>query len=104
MARKYSALNQSGTFGVTAFAPRQLNGCDQPVRIPIDCLRLEIELNQMRNSRIRSLPDVSLMVQFVPELIPRLRALGVRLQHGDKTTRIKWSSVSTLQLRPMIVS
>jgi len=53
---------------------------------------------------IRSLAHISLMVQFVPKLVPRLRAINIRLQLCEKTTRIKWSSVSTPELRPTIVS
>jgi len=55
------------------------------------------------NGGIRSLAHISLMVQFVPEFVPRLRAIRIRLQLCEKTTRIEWSPVSAAKMQPSIV-
>jgi hypothetical protein len=91
-------------FGIAALDPCQLYGCDKCVGVLIGRFSREIYLNQMGDGGVRSLADVSLMVQFIPEFVPRLRAISVRLQHGEKMARIEGSSVSTPKLQPTIVS
>src|SRR5438045_4167767 len=66
---------------VATFRSTLLDASDDGVHLPIRNIALAVDCNQMRHDRVRRLPNVTLMMKLVPELVPYL--VGLVAQTGQ---------------------
>ena len=79
---------------------RNLYGRQQSVKIPIAYCPAACDAHKLRNRRVRSYIDVTLMVKLIPKLIPYINSV---LHRPQRYRHIIWNSIAAVEFLPLFI-
>ncbi len=89
--------------GIPTFSASQFNDCRHCVGVPVSRTAVPMNPYELWYRGVRGIPNVALVVQFLPKLLPSCCGVALILKFREGRTGVEWNLVTSRKLAPALV-